>query len=449
MSDNSTESLSLLGDLVARAKRAGADAAEAVLVDSASLSVEWRKDTLDKLERAESGDIGLRVLIGKRQALVSSSDRSSAAIGELIERAIAMAKAVPEDPYIGLATPDQLATSFPELDLYDPTEPTAEQLLDLVKAGEAIALDVKGVVKSGGSGASWGKSKSAFVASNGFSRSYQVSSFGIGVSVVAGDDKDHMESGGESSGTVYFSDLKSPEEIGRIAGERAVEQLGPRKVQTCKVPVIFDPRASRGLISSFAGAINGASVARGTTFLKDCLGRAVFAPGIRIIDDPHRIRGLRSRGSDAEGLPTIARDLVADGILTTWLLDLRSARQLGMAPTGHASRGTASPPSASASNLYLAAGVLTRSELLSDISQGIYVTQMSGSGINPVTGDYSRGAKGFWIENGELTYPVSEVTLAGNLKDMFLNMVPANDLELLHGIDAPTVRIDGLTLAGK
>lgn len=449
MSDNSTESLSLLGDLVARAKRAGADAAEAVLVDSASLSVEWRQDTLDKLERAESGDIGLRVLIGKRQALVSSSDRSASAIGELVERAIAMAKAVPEDPFIGLADPDQLATSFPELDLYDPTEPTADQLLDLVKVGEAIALGVKGVVKSGGSGASWGKSKSAFVASNGFSRSYQVSSFGIGVSVVAGDDKDHMESGSESSGTVYFSDLKSPEEIGRIAGERAVEHLRPRKVQTCKVPVIFDPRASRGLISSFAGAINGASVARGSTFLKECLGRAIFASGIRIVDDPHRIRGLRSRGSDAEGLPTIARDLVADGVLTTWLLDLRSARQLGMAPTGHASRGTASPPSPSASNLYLAAGVLTRSELLSDISQGIYVTQMSGSGINPVTGDYSRGAKGFWIENGELTYPVSEVTLAGNLKDMFLNMVPANDLELLHGIDAPTVRIDGLTLAGK
>lgn len=450
MSDtSSTDSLSLLGDLVARAKRAGADAAEAVLVDSASLSVEWRQDTLDKLERAESGDIGLRVLIGKRQALVSSSDRSGPALAELIDRAVAMAKAVPEDPFIGLAEPAQLATTFPELDLFDPTEPTADQLLDMVRTGEAVALDVKGVAKSGGSGASWGKSNSAFVASNGFARTYQVSSFSIGISVVAGEDKDNMESGGESSSTVYFSDLKTPQEIGRIAGERAVEHLSPRKVQTCKVPMIFDPRASRGLISSFSGVINGAAVARGTTFLKDSLGKAVFARGIRIIDDPHRMRGLRSRGSDAEGLPTTARDIVSDGILTTWFLDLRSARQLGMAPTGHASRGTASPPSPSPSNLYLDGGVLTRGELLSDVANGFYVTQLSGSGVNPVTGDYSRGAKGFWIENGELTYPVSEVTVAGNLKDMFLNLTPANDLELLHGIDAPTVRIDGLTLAGK
>ncbi len=449
MSENSSESLSLLGDLVAKAKRAGADAAEAVLVDSTSLSVEWRDDTLDKLERAEGGDIGLRVLIGKRQSLVSSSDRSGPALAELVERAIAMARAVPEDPYIGIAEPGQLATSFPELDLYDPVEPTADQMLDLVRAGETAALGIPGVVKSGGSGAGWGKSSSAYVASNGFARTYQVSSFSIGISVVAGQDKDAMESGYESSSTVHFGDLKTPVDIGRIAGTRAVEQLNPRKVKTCKVPVVFDPRASRGLISSFAGVINGASVARGTTFLKDSLGKSVFAPGIRIVEDPHRIRGLRSRACDAEGLPTQVRDIVADGVLTTWFLDLRSARQLGMAPTGHAARGTASPPSPSASNLYLDAGAVTRGELLSDIREGFYVTSLSGSGVNPVTGDYSRGAKGFWIENGELTYAVSEVTIAGNLKDMFLNLTPANDLELLHGIDAPTVRIDGLTLAGK
>ena len=443
------QSLSLLSDLVADAKRAGADAVEAVFVDQTSLGIGWRLGTLEHLERSESSDIGLRVLIGKRQALVSTSDPSKAALAELVERAVSMARVVPEDPYIGFADPDQLATSFPDLDLFDPTEPSAETLIDLATRGEDAARAVKGVSNSDGSRAGWGRSHVAFVGSNGFARAHSATHSSLSVSVLAGETKDAMESDYDHTAAVHFSDLRSPEDVGRLAGERTVERLGARKVNTCKVPLIFDPRVSRGLVGSVASAINGAVVARGTSFLKDSMGKQIFAPGIRIIDQPHRLRGMRSRPYDAEGLPTRQWNVIEDGILTTWIMDLRSARQLGLKSTGHASRGVSSAPSPSVSNLYLEAGHITRAEMISDIQQGFYITHMFGSGVNVVTGDFSRGAGGFWIERGELTFPVAEVTVAGNLKEMLPNLTPASDLELLHGIDAPTVRIDGMTLAGK
>ncbi|CUW37588.1 peptidase required for the maturation and secretion of the antibiotic peptide MccB17 [Magnetospirillum sp. XM-1] len=441
--------LDLLSDLVADARKAGAEAADAVLIDSASLSVGLRLGALERLERAESGDVGLRVLIGKRQAFVSSSDRSKAALAELVERAVAMARSIPEDPYCGLAEPAELARDFPDLDVCDPGEPSAEKLIDMVRAAEDSARSVTGVTNSEGAEAGWGRSGVAIVASNGFAHSYAVTSSSLSVSVLAGTNEQGMERDYDYSSAVFLADLREAEEIGFEAGRRAVRRLGARKVATKQVPVIFDPRVARGLVSSLAGAINGAGVARGTSFLKDKLGQAIFARGVRVVDDPHRRRGLRSRPCDGEGIATQTRAIVEDGVLTTWLLDLRSARQLGMRSTGHASRGTSSPPSPSASNFYLEAGHITPGEMIHDISEGFYVTDLSGQGVNGVTGDYSRGASGFWIKGGELVFPVNEVTVAGNLKDMFLNLTPASDLSLRHGIDAPTCRIDGLMVAGR
>lgn len=441
--------LDLLSDLVAAARRKGAEAADAVLIDSSSLSVGLRLGALERLERAESGDVGLRVLIGRRQAFVSSSDRSPAALAELVERAVAMARAVPEDPFCGLADSADLARDFPDLEACDPHEPSAEELIELVRAAEDSARAVPGITNSDGAEAGWGRSGVAIVGSNGFAHAYSVTSSSLSVSVLAGGADGGMERDYDYSSAVYFSDLRPAEEIGREAGHRAVRRLGARKVATKQVPVIYDPRVARGLMSSLAGAVNGAGVARGTSFLRDHMNKPVFGRGIRVIDDPHRRRGLRSRPCDGEGMPTSPLNVIEDGILTTWLLDLRSARQLGLRSTGHAGRGTSSPPSPSASNFYLAAGAVTPAEMIHDIPDGFYVTDLSGQGVNGVTGDYSRGASGFWISGGELAFPVNEVTVAGNLKEMFLNLTPANDLSLRHGIDAPTCRIDGLIVAGR
>ncbi|HSV28120.1 MAG TPA: metallopeptidase TldD-related protein, partial [Candidatus Omnitrophota bacterium] len=431
------DTLDLLSDLVTKAKAAGADAADAVLIDSVSLSLGYRLGKLERLERSESGDVGLRVLLGKRQAMVSSSDRSATALDELVERAVAMARTVPEDPYAGLADPSELATSFPDLDACDPVEPTAEQLVDLVRRAEDAARAVEGVTNSEGADAGWGRSAVAFVASNGFSHRYAVTSGSVSVAVLAGDTASGMERDHDYSAAVYMSDLRSPEDVGHEAGRRAVRRLGARKVKTCQVPIVFDPRVSRGLLGHLLGAINGSSVSRGTSFLKDKLGQQVFKSGITVVDDPHRVRGLRSRPCDGEGVATRRMNLVEDGRLATWLLDCRSARQLGMKTTGHASRGTASPPSPSASNVYLEPGPVTVNEMIGDIPQGFYVTEVFGQGVNLVTGDYSRGAAGFWIEGGEIAYPVSEITIAGNLKDMFAHISPANDLVFRYGVDCP------------
>jgi PmbA protein len=443
------DNLSLLSDLVAKARRAGADAADAVLIDSASLSLGYRLGKLERLERSESGDVGLRVLVGKRQAMVSSSDRSATALDELVERAVAMARTVPEDPYAGLADPSELATTIPDLDTCDSYEPPADLLVDMTKAAEEAARAVPGVTNSEGSDAGWGRSSVVFVASNGFSHAYSISSSSLSVSVLAGEIATGMERDYDYTSAVHFSDLRKPEEVGAEAGARAVRRLGARKVKTCQVPIVFDPRVSRGLLSSLSGAINGAAIARGTSFLKDCLGKQIFKPGITVVDDPHRQRGMRSRPCDGEGIAPRRRNMVEDGVLTSWFLDLRSARQLGLKTTGHATRGTASPPSPSASNLYMEAGPITPKEMLEQVGTGFYVTDVFGQGVNLITGDYSRGAAGFWIENGELAYPVNEITIAGNLKDMFLHLTPASDLVFRHGVDCPTLRIEGMTVAGR
>jgi PmbA protein len=440
-------SLDLLADLTARAKKLGADAADAVLIDHVSLSAAWRLGKLERLDRSESGDIGLRALVGKRQAMVSSSDRSPKALADLVERAVAMAKLVPEDPICGLADPSDLARSIPDLDLCDPFEPAPELLTERARECEDAARAHPGITNSEGAEASWGLSRFAIVGTNGLARSSQASSFSQAVAVVAGEGSG-MERDHDYAVAVYFSDLTSPRATGEEAARRAVARLAPRKMPTARVPVIFEARVARGLLSHLSGAINGAAIARGTSFLKDKMNERVFAPGIEILDDPLRKRGLRSRPCDAEGLPCQARKIIGDGRLATWLLDLRSARQLGLSSTGHASRGTSSAPSPSSSNMWLQAGKQSPAELMADIKEGFLVCELFGMGVNGLTGDYSRGASGFWIENGKPAFPVSEMTVAGNLKEMFLHLTPASDLEMKFGLDSPSVRIEGMTIAG-
>ncbi|MBI10036.1 MAG: modulator protein [Rhodospirillaceae bacterium] len=446
---NGDNAQSLLDDLITKAKKRGADAADALVVNSTAISQAERLGQTERLERSEARDLGLRVFFGKQQAVVSSNDWEPTTLDELVDRAVAMAKVVPEDPYCGLADTDQLFSGdLPELDILDSTEPTPEELIERAKATEEAARSVEGVTNSEGAEASWSLSDVTLAASNGFSGSYEVSRYGVGVSVIAGEGT-AMERDYEFSSTVHASDLDDPTEVGRAAGARAVKRLNPRKAPTSKVPVVYDPRISHGLIGHLASAINGSAIARGTSFLKDAMGTKVFVDGITITDDPHLKRGLRSKPFDAEGLANQSINLIEDGMLTSWVLDLRSARQLDLASTGRASRGTSGPPSPSVANLYLVAGSDTPEALMADIDSGFYVTELMGFGIDMVNGDYSRGAAGYWIEKGEIAYPVSEMTVAGNLKDMFLNLTPANDLIFRYGTNAPTVRVDGMTVAGE
>ena len=448
MEDTENNMLERLDDLMLRAKQQGADGADAVYVHGVSLSTSQRMGQPEHLERAEGADIGLRILIGKRQAIASTSNTSDPALDELLDRALAMAKVVPEDEFCGLAPEDLLAGDTPELDEADTTQPSAKTLNDLAVRAESAALAVNGVNNSEGGDAGWSRSLVALVASNGFSRTRVRTGFSLGIAVLAGEGT-AMERDYDWATAVHLEDLPEPEEIGRRAGEQAVKRLGPRKVETAQVPIIYDPRVSESIPTHLAGAINGAAVARGTTFLKNKMGEQVMAKGLTIIDDPLRRRGLRSKGFDGEGIATKRRALIEDGVLKTWVLDLRSARQLGLKTTGNASRGSSSPPTPSATNLHLEAGTISRDDLIKDVEQGFYVTEMMGRGINIVTGDYSRGATGFWIENGEIAAPVSEVTIAGNLQDMFMQMTPADDLVFRYGTNAPTVRVDGMTVAGK
>jgi len=443
-----TDDLNLLTDLVARARKAGADEADALLFEGASLSHAQRMGRIEKLERSEHFDLGLRVMVGQRQAIVSANDRDAKGFDALVERAVAMAKAVPADPYVGLAAPEQLAREWPSLDLLDPEEPAPETLIARAKAAEEAARAVPGVSNSEGAEASWSRARMAMVASNGFAGAYESTGQGISVAVLAGDGAG-MERDYDYSSAVHAADLTDPASLGTNAGERAVRRLHPRKAATAKVPVVFDRRVAGGILRHLIGAISGPAVARGTSFLKDKLGQRIMAPGIDIIDDPHLQRGLRSKPFDGEGVVNRRRAIVEDGVLQTWILDLGSARQLGLATTGHASRGISSPPGPSPTNLWLERGAVTPDELIADIPAGLYVTELMGMGVNGITGDYSRGASGFWIENGVIVYPVSEITIAGNLKDMFMALIPASDLIFKSGIDAPTLRIDGMTVAGR
>jgi PmbA protein len=432
--------------LVAAARRAGADAADALAVRSVSLAIEVREGATEESERSEGDDVGLRVFVGRRQAVVSTND-VKADVAQLAERAVAMARVAPDDPFAGLADPAGLAREIPDLDLLDPDLPTVALLEERAKRAESAGLAVKGVTKSGGASASAGIGGMVLVTSHGFHGAYLNSGQSVSMTAIAGSGT-AMERDYDYSSALHGADLDPAEKVGRTAGERTVERLNPRKVETKRVPVVFDRRVAGSLVGHLASAINGAAVARKTSFLKDRLGERLFKPGIRVLDDPLRVRGLRSRPFDAEGVATKPLAVVEDGVLVSWFLDTTTARELGLMTTGHAQRGVSSTPSPGPSNLHLAAGTDTPAALIADIAEGFYVTDLIGMGVNQVTGDYSRGASGFWIENGRCSYPVSEVTIAGNLIDMFKALSPANDLEFRFGTNAPTVRVEGLTVGG-
>lgn len=445
----SSASPDLLPDLVAAALRAGADAAEAVSAERAALSIGVRNGALEEVEREESRDLGLRVFVGRRQATVSASDLSDATRARLVERAVAMARLAPEDPYAGLAPQDRLARGpFPDLDLYDPSERSAAELEAVATEAEAAALAVAGVAKSEGGHASASSSRWRLVTSHGFDGAYHGSAFSLGVGVIAEKDG-AMERGGENRAVRHLSDLPGAEAIGAEAGRRAVARTGPRKIASTTAPVIFENRVAGQVLSPLLGAISGPSVARGTSFLKDRLGQRVLPAGAHLIDDPFRPRGLGSTPFDDEGVSVTRQSIVDDGVLTTWLLNSAAAAQLGLASTGHASRGLAGPPGVSTHNLHLEPGEHDLPGLMSGAGTGLLVTSMFGPSLNANTGDWSAGVSGFWFENGQIAYPVSEVTVAGKLLDLYARMQRGSDLEFRSSFNSPSLLFDGVAIAGK
>ncbi|QQA43066.1 TldD/PmbA family protein [Pelagovum pacificum] len=445
-----TDLAALADQILSAAKSAGADAADAVAVDGTHVSIDTRGGSLEEAQRSEGVEIGLRVLIGQKQASVSASDTSADVIAEMAARAVAMAREAPDDPWIGLASPDQLATDTDttKLDLFDPSdEPDPAALEEDARRAEAAALSVEGVTRTIGGSAGYGRRRIHLAATNGFTAGYNRSSRSLSCVAISGEGT-KMERDYEWDNRIYQSDLRDAEEIGRIAGERAVARSGARRPKTGAYPVIYDERVASSLVGHLVGAINGAAIARGASFLRNALGQTILPEGLSIIENPHRVRTGSSRLFDAEGLPTAKRALIDKGVLTGWVLDLATARKLGLESTANAGRSPGAPPSPGTSNLALTQGDKSREELMKDMGTGLLVTSMIGSTINPNTGDYSRGASGFWVENGELAYPVNEITIAGNLLEMFRNMTPANDAREHLSTVVPSLLVEGLTLAG-
>ncbi|MDA0962099.1 MAG: TldD/PmbA family protein [Proteobacteria bacterium] len=440
----------LCAALLQTARAAGAESADAMAVRSASVAVDVRLGRLEQAERAESIDLGLRVLIGGRQACVSTSDTRPATLAILAERAVAMAREAPEDPYAGLADPGDLSSrrDADGLELADAApEPAPEALLDDARAAEAAALAVAGVSQVQSASASYGASDIWLAATNGFAGGYRRTDRSVSCVAIAGTGTG-MERDYDGDSRTFQSDLRDAGEIGRRAGDRAVERLHPRRPKTGTYPVLFDERIASSLIGHLTAAINGSAIARGSSWLRDALGQPVLPEGLSLIEDPHRPRIGGSRPFDAEGLPTRRRAVVENGVLTGWTLDLATGRKLGMASTGNAARGTSAPPSPSAWNLELTQGTASHDDLIRDMGTGLLVTSMIGSTINPNTGDYSRGATGFWVENGQIAYPVNECTIAGNLRDMLLRLIPANDARPWLSRVVPSLLVEGMTLAG-
>jgi PmbA protein len=438
----------ILHDVVDAALKAGADAAEAVGAERRALSVTVRMGALEEVEREESRDLGLRVFVGRRQAVVSGSDLSPSARARLVERAVAMARLAPEDPYCGFAPDDRLAKGpLPDLDLHDPTEPAAEALEADAREAEDAARAIQGVSNSDGGSASFSQGAWRMITSAGFEGVHQASSFSRSASAIAGEGSG-MERGGEGRSTRHRADLPGAAGIGAEAGLRAVARLGARKIKSRTAPVIFENRLAGALMGPLIGAISGPAVARGVSFLKDKRGAPLFDSSVCILDEPHRLRGLGSAPFDDEGVATTPRAIIDKGVLTTWLLNSASARQLGLETTGHAARGLAGPPGVSTHNLTLTPGSRTRAQLMADVGEGLLVTSMFGPSLNANTGDWSVGVSGVWFVGGEAAYPVTEITVAGNLIDVYARLVPANDLEIRGSNNAPSILIDGMAIAG-
>ncbi len=441
----------LAGRLLVAACAAGADAADAVAVAGDSLSIEVRNGALEQAERAEGVDLGLRVLIGLRQSCVSSSDIRDDTIAAMAERAVAMAREAPEDPWCGLAAPEELARGWDDgvLDLADPEPlPSPDALREAALAAEAAALAVPGVSKMDAAGASWSASRMHIAATNGFSGGYARTGHAVQAVAICGEGTG-MERDYAFEGRSHRADLPDPAGIGRLAGERAVSRAGAGKPPTGAWPVLYDERIASGLIGHLVQAINGAAIARGSSWLKDAMGEPVLPDGIDLVEDPFRPRIGGSRPFDGEGLPATRRALVENGVLKSWILDLATARQLGLKSTGNAGRGTSAPPSPSVGNLALTQGPITRDQLLAEMGTGLLVTSLMGASINPTTGDYSRGASGFWVENGKITRPVNECTVAGNLRAMLRSIRPANDARPYDFRQVPSLLVEGLVIAGS
>lgn len=447
-----TQSLdALTGALLEAAKAAGADAADAIAVEGTSVAIDVLKGKLEHAERAEGVDIGLRVIIGQKQANVSASDTAAETIAAMAERAVAMAREAPDDPSVGLADPARLATSWDlaALELEDPTaEPAPAALEDDARRAEAAALAVEGVSQVQATSAGYGRRRIQLAASNGFSGGYVRTDRVVSLAAISGTGME-MERDFNGESRVFQADLPSPEEIGRIAGERAASRAGASQPPTGAFPVVFDERIASSLIGHLLMAINGSSIVRGSSFLRDKLGEQVLPEGLSLVEDPHRPRVTGSRPFDAEGLPTQRRTIIDNGVLTGWTLDLATARKLGMESTANAARGASMPPSPSITNVILTPGDKSRDTLLAEMGTGLLVTGLIGSTINPNTGDYSRGASGFWVENGEIVRPVNECTIAGNLIDMLRRIEPANDARPHSSRMVPSLRVEGLTLAGN
>ncbi len=442
---NSREFVDNATALVEAARRAGADAADAVVVRSRSTGVSVRMGKVESTESSESDEFSLRVFVGRKIASISANASSDP--GKLAERAVAMAKVSPDDAYEGLAEADQLVRNIRDLELYDPTSVSAAQLTEAALAAEEAALSVEGVTNSGGGSASAGMGGLVLVTSGGFAGYYNGSRFSRSVSAIAGTGT-AMERDYDFSSRIYFNELEDAAAIGRSAGARAVKRLNARQAQTGRVNVVYDPRVARGIASHLASAINGASVARKTSFLKDRMGTKILADTINVTDNPLRVRGAASRPFDGEGLEGVPLNMVENGVLKHWLLSLSTAKELGLTTNGRGTRsGSTVVPSST--NFAIEPGEKTPEELIHAVGTGFYVTELFGQGVDMITGEYSRGASGYWIENGELSYPVSEVTLASNLKEMFLNLTVANDIDRNFGVASPTLVIEGMTLAGK
>lgn len=433
------------GNLMQAAMKAGADACDVVVAHGQSLSVSLRDDEVENTDRSEGDQFSLRVFVGSKVASVASNQIAD--VSALAERAVAMAKVSPEDPFQGLAEPDQLAKSFPKIDLFDETIPNADALTNKARETEKAGLDVKGITKSMGASAGWGTSGFVLATSNGFSGSYSRSGFSVSTAMLCGDGE-NMERDYDYSSAVYQEDLRAASDIGRTAGERAIRKLGPKQIESGNFPVIFDRRIAGEMLGALLGAINGASVVRKTSFLRDQMNEQVMHKGITIEDDPSIQRGAGSRLFDGEGLSCEEITLIENGILNTWLLDGASARELGLKMNARGSR-SGSGTSPTSTNSFIKPGTKSLDEMIADMGTGLYITETIGHGLNMVTGDYSKGAAGYWVENGELAFPIAEITIAGNLKEMFLNMYPANDLQFVSAANAPSLLIEGMTIGGK
>ncbi|HEY5070949.1 MAG TPA: TldD/PmbA family protein [Caulobacteraceae bacterium] len=439
----------LLEDLVAKAKALGADAAEGAFAERQSLSVTVRLGALEEVEREESQDLGLRVFIGRRHAAASGSDLSAEGRAKLVDRVLAMARLAPEDPYAGLAPTERLGRGTErDLDLFDPTQPDAGVLEVRARAAEDTARAVEGVTNTNGGSASWSESAWGLVTSEGFRGTHHASAFSLSAQAIAGEGS-AMEQGAEGRMTRWARDLPSASAVGGEAGRRAVASLGARKIASTTAAVIFENRLAGQLLGPLVGAISGPAVARGVSFLKGSLGKAVFGKAVTVVDDPHRLRGLGSAPFDDEGVANRPMDIVSQGVLTTWLLNSSSARQLCLETTGHASRGLAGPPGVGPTNLTLLPGHVDQAGLMRSVGSGVLVTSMFGPSLNANTGDWSVGCSGIWFEGGEAAFPVTEITVAGNLHDIYARLIPGSDLEIRGSVNAPSLLVDALAIAGK